>query len=760
MREQDHKVGARSVLDYRRAAAVRRDPLLRMTTFLIAFGLVSSLLVLADTVRYARLPAPAEIAPVTVDLVQAEVELDIKDREDEEPRGDQQIDPKEQEDKIESKKEEEPLDDPPAPVTNKEEKPVGPAQTDNSDDKAPAISVTGGGGRPRALFSNRGGKAKQSALGKYGGGPRTENAVRLGLSWLARHQEADGSWSRTDFHKHCRAGGAGAGGAECDGAGISPVPLDPAITGLSLLCFLASDNTNMKGPFKANAARAAKYLCKIQTKGGGFGKYTRPMNQYMMYNQGIATFALAELYAMSRDPALRPHVEKAVQFITRAQQPSGAWDYRDIRTGRYDTSVTGWQVMALKSAEAAGVAIPSYTLYKLARFIDSVTLPTGHVIYANAFPGPGRKGQGMVAVGLASAQFLGFSTKTRAARRQTSIILSHLPDWGKLRRTNPFDSIYYWYYATIGMFQTGGDPWKRWNRQMKKTLLLHQRRGGCADGSWDAPNNFWGQIGGRFYATTLSILSLEIYYRYLPLYAGGTLKTVDALIDTVKRGERADVVSAVRLLAKFDDRKARGFLVEVANSDDHQLALEASVVLAARKDAAAIVPLLRELRSPNQYVRYRALGGLKPMIGRGLADVFIKCLRDEKAIVARQAARALRQYANVSFGFEPEAGSRERDAAIKKWEQWWKDRQKGIVTAKSSVPWLVVSVRPTKGLVAFNTGGPGLTQSGKRYSVYRNDRFIARINVVAVEGEICVGKTIGQYTAAEIKEGDVVKPGT
>jgi len=56
-----------------------------------------------------------------------------------------------------------------------------------------------------------------------------------------------------------------------------------------------------------------------------------------------------------------------------------------------------------------------------------------------------------------------------------------------------------------------------------------ERQGGCVDGSWDPPRNVWGPIGGRLYATTLNILNLEIYYRYLPLYSGGAINNVSVL---------------------------------------------------------------------------------------------------------------------------------------------------------------------------------------------------------------------------------------
>ncbi len=740
-----------SVVNYRAAEPVEPDPVRRLNTFLIAIGIVASCLVLADAIEYMVRPPQEEKAPIMLGLVNLEGDVEDKDR------GEQKIEPEKKKPKIKPQKpekEQKPAEEPPATVKALNEKPAGPAETDNAHQQVGIIATRDTGPGPSSLFSNRRAAAKRKALGKYGGNAKTESAVRRGLKWLVRHQDDDGKWSRTHFDRHCKPGGP-----KCGGTGFSPTKLDPAITGLAVLCFCASNITHRKGEFKDNVAAAIEYLRRIQTKNGQFGEFPRALNYYMMYNQGIATFALAELCAMTGDQSLRPTVEKAVKFIVRAQQMSGGWDYTDAKTGRYDTSVTGWQVMALKSAQAAGVEIPPYTIYKLARFLANVTLPTGEVIYANKAPGAGRRGQGMAAVGLASAQFLGFSDHTRSAKWQISIILSHPPDWGKLDDQPSLNSIYYWYYATIALFQTGGQAWDRWNSQLKQQLLLHQRRGGCLDGSWDPPNNFWGKIGGRMYATTLNILNLEIYYRYLPLYSGGTIKTVDALIETAEGDNQTNAAQAVRLLGKFDDRKAHNFLLRLAHSYDHAMAMEASLALAARKDPAAIGPLLNQLRSSNQWERYRALRAMMPMMGQGLVPVFIHSLRDEKPTVARQAALALRQYANVSFGFEPETPAREREEAIRKWSEWWENQKNGVVTAKSSPVWLVLSVRADKGLVAFSTGKPGLAKATEKYNVYRGDRYIGRINVLSVKGVIAIGKILERYSTGEFKEGDVVKLG-
>jgi hypothetical protein len=77
---------------------------------------------------------------------------------------------------------------------------------------------------------------------------------------------------------------------------------------------------------------------------------------------------------------------------------------------------------------------------------------------------------------------------------------------------------YTWYYATLASFHAGGPQWNRWNAELQRALLPMQRRdGGPLDGSWD-PDAVWGGHGGRVYATALSAMTLEVYYRHAPLH--------------------------------------------------------------------------------------------------------------------------------------------------------------------------------------------------------------------------------------------------
>jgi hypothetical protein len=77
---------------------------------------------------------------------------------------------------------------------------------------------------------------------------------------------------------------------------------------------------------------------------------------------------------------------------------------------------------------------------------------------------------------------------------------------------------YFWYYGTLAMFRAGGGAWSTWNEAMKKTLLPAQ----AGDGSWNPIDAYAkyarDDANDKSYTTALSVLSLEVYYRYyLPL---------------------------------------------------------------------------------------------------------------------------------------------------------------------------------------------------------------------------------------------------
>jgi hypothetical protein len=122
----------------------------------------------------------------------------------------------------------------------------------------------------------------------------------------------------------------------------------------------------------------------------------------------------------------------------------------------------------------------------------------------------------MTAVGLLGRQYLHAKRDDPLMTDGVKYLMNNMPDM-KCR------NIYYWYYATQVLHNCGGKDWDTWNAAMRELLISAQTRdkSSCADGSWDPDKpakDIWSPQGGRLMLTALSCLTLEVYYRYLPLY--------------------------------------------------------------------------------------------------------------------------------------------------------------------------------------------------------------------------------------------------
>jgi len=345
---------------------------------------------------------------------------------------------------------------------------------------------------PENPYVQRVPEQREDLVRRMGGSDRTEAAVSRALKWLAAHQSSDGRWSSTRFDEQC---------GECGGA--AQVEADVAMTGLSVLCFLGADHTHMQtGPYRDNVRRAIRWLCKRQDADGDL------RDGESMYSHGIATIALAEAYGMTHDEQLHSAVRRAADFIWSARNRRGAgWRYEPGQYG--DTSVLGWQVMALRSAQRAGIDVPDAAFDMAQRWLRRVSSRSSPGLFAYQ---PGRAvTPSMTAEGMFVLQITGVARDDERMDGASALLIRNRPDWDGGANT------YYWYYATLALFQRQGEEWPRWNRRLVRELLAHQEERGPAAGSWD-PEGEWAPAGGRVYQTALCTLMLEVYYRYLPMY--------------------------------------------------------------------------------------------------------------------------------------------------------------------------------------------------------------------------------------------------
>jgi hypothetical protein len=329
-----------------------------------------------------------------------------------------------------------------------------------------------------------------------------ERCVRRALQWLAKHQLPDGRWSLEAYKTRCKD-------AACTGPG--DVRSDTAATALALLPFLGAGQTqNTRGPYMNNVRAGLYWLMHNQGSDGDL------RGGYNMYAHGLATIALCEAYGMSRDKSIGAAAQRAVDFIQNAQnQKTGGWRYQPGEEG--DTSVVGWQIMALKSAQMAKLNVDTAVIERAKLFLKSVSSSGSEGSFAGGrfgyTPGNGATPT-MTSVGLLCCQYLGMPRNDPAMVDGTAYLLANAPE-------PSVRNLYYWYYATQVMHNQPGPEWDTWNRKIRRILIETQATEGCAAGSW-APQtpspDPWGSRGGRLMMTSLSALTLEVYYRYLPLY--------------------------------------------------------------------------------------------------------------------------------------------------------------------------------------------------------------------------------------------------
>ena len=411
-----------------------------------------------------------------------------------------------------------------------------------------------------AAYRLRSREYRQDAVWKFGGTERSEATVERSLRWLSVQQSPDGRWNADEY---------GAGLVKLDDEGVdrdyAGRDADTGVSALVTLAFLGAGYTHEDGQYAIQVDRALDWLLTQQARDGNLagksGRFAR------MYCHAMATYALAEALAMQKNTVLDPVVDpdllvpgpaaaaaiagvtgtsfgipmsihgipwarsvaaftdsqawsmrrvnsvrlragllKAIRFTIRQQGEDGGWRYARGQVG--DVSMFGWHLMSLKSAEIAGVQLPKPVRDRMYRFINSMRQGRRGGLFGYRL---GEKvSPVMTAEALFCQQMLGFKRDTSRNTESVRYLMDNLPRLSKL-------NLYYWYYGTLAMYQYGGKPWERWNAAVRDTLIAEQVQNGRLAGSWD-PNGPWGRYGGRLYSTALATLTLEVYYRLLPLY--------------------------------------------------------------------------------------------------------------------------------------------------------------------------------------------------------------------------------------------------
>ncbi len=348
----------------------------------------------------------------------------------------------------------------------------------------------------KGIIGSRNPGSQGEALKNYGG-DGTGVFVLRALRWLKKEQRDNGSWGSNK----------------------------PAMTALALLAYLAhGDTPGTSEEFGYTVEKAIRFLVESVDQNGMINgrdghNYTHP----------IATYALSEAYAMTKNPLVKEAAVKTIVHIIKGQNPHGGWDYNmKAASARNDLSYIGWCVQALKAAKMAGIGheLSGFDeCYKKA--IDGVKKNYGGRDGYGGFgySGPGNRNAGLSGVGVLCLQFLGAANSAECKGG-----VAGLSDWEfnwEEPRAGSF--LYYMYYVTQAKFQEGGATWDAWNKQFKPSLMKHQditakEASGYVDhfgkpqeiGTWKSPAK--REHGEPVMEHILCTLMLEVYYRYLPTF--------------------------------------------------------------------------------------------------------------------------------------------------------------------------------------------------------------------------------------------------
>ena len=307
--------------------------------------------------------------------------------------------------------------------------------------------------------------------------PQTKLIIKGALKYLASLQHIDGSWSLRE--------------------GMDGHPV--AMTGYTLLAFMATGNLPDEGDYSKNVSQGMQYLLdSIQPN----GLYRGVSQGQYMYNHGIATIALAELYGETRSPTIRAKLQRAIDVIIKAQNSTGGWRYQP-QSRDADISVTVLQAVALRAAQESGLSVSKDVIEKAVNYVDSCyDQGTGGFCYQ---PGQGA-GFARTAAAIYSLQVLGKYDDARV-KTGSAYLIQHITDRDHWTYGN--------YYAAPAQYMVGGETWRNWYSSVKEILLRSvQRTGDTAH--WGNPE----QAGedGSIFLTAVGVHILAMPYHYLPLY--------------------------------------------------------------------------------------------------------------------------------------------------------------------------------------------------------------------------------------------------
>ena len=328
---------------------------------------------------------------------------------------------------------------------------------------------------------------KRIARLRSGGGKDiTEAAIIRGLNWLKENQDPEGSW----------------GGKDMDEQGNPKSSNKDAMTGMALLAFLGHCELQDSPDYGPTVQKAIKYITSTppdkSVGKGNTGSYSHP----------IRTYALCEAYTMTKIKKLEEYAKRSAIHVIKGQNENGGWAYGYGKgvAAHTDLSVTGWNIQALKAAALTGISIDGLdeAMDKATEYVKKCQGPSGMFDYKMG----GRGRPSLTGAGVLCLQIWKNAKSEEAQKGLEWIVANQKKEWKSV-------NVYEWYYHAQACFQatgvSGGSKfWREWNKDFQQIVCSAQE----SDGHWPHGAHYHGDTA--IYRTTMTILMLEVYYRYMP----------------------------------------------------------------------------------------------------------------------------------------------------------------------------------------------------------------------------------------------------
>jgi hypothetical protein len=318
---------------------------------------------------------------------------------------------------------------------------------------------------------------------------KTDEAIQRGLAYLNARRERDGSFGTGAYRGNV------------------------AITSLAAMAFMCAGHQPNRGAYGRVVLDALRNVLGKENLGGGhpgFLHNPRGSPHGPMYGHGFATLFLAEVYGMVHDRTLREEVReklhRAVALILSAQKRNieGGWRYKPDSSDA-DLSVTICQIMALRSARNAGVAVPKSAVDRCTEYVKACQdRMEGWFRYMKrGGGGGGPQGFARTAAGVCALNAAGIY-KGPEIKAGLDFLMRNKPGGGFGRPDMHY--FYGHYYAVQAMWTAGGTYWQEWYPAIRDELLGRQN----LDGSWI------DQICSH-YGTAMACIILQVPNNYLPI---------------------------------------------------------------------------------------------------------------------------------------------------------------------------------------------------------------------------------------------------